>query len=173
MIEWRVIPGLEDYEVSGNGDVRRITPIQGGTVGKVLKPKANNQGYLCLILRMDREKKYALVHRLVAIAFISEQPGIGYEVAHNNGDCLRNHFLNLRWATGKENQADRIAHGTSNQGQRHGMSKLTDVQVVEIKARLVRERITQTALGAEYGISRTQISAIARGKEWKHLQEAA
>lgn len=42
--------------------------------------------------------------------------------------------------------------------------KLTDEQVTEIRSRLARERISQTRLAAEYGVSQALISQILRGK---------
>jgi hypothetical protein len=42
--------------------------------------------------------------------------------------------------------------------------KLTDEQVAEIRSRLAGERISQTRLAAEYGVSQALISQISRGK---------
>jgi len=47
-------------------------------------------------------------------------------------------------------------------GERHGMSKLTDAQVVEMKRRCQEEKATQTELAEVYGVSLTQIGRVLR-----------
>jgi hypothetical protein len=51
---------------------------------------------------------------------------------------------------------------------RHGNSKLTYAQVVEIKAAL-RAGVPQIQLVRKYNSSRNAISAIKTGKTWKHV----
>lgn len=53
-------------------------------------------------------------------------------------------------------------------GERHGMVKLTEAQVREIRDKL-RSGSTRSALAPEYGVSRTTISMIASGRNWKHI----
>jgi hypothetical protein len=55
-----------------------------------------------------------------------------------------------------------------NRGARHGMAKLTEAQVEEIRARYARGDIRQRDLGAEYGIGQQQVSRILRGDSWGH-----
>lgn len=57
-------------------------------------------------------KRYA-VHRLVAIAFISDPPSPVHQAAHGDGVPGHNAAANLRWATPSENQSDRRTHGTA------------------------------------------------------------
>lgn len=92
-----------------------------------------------------------------------------YDAAHNCGQghvgCLNpNH---LRWATPKENQADRVAHGTDMPGMKNVTSKLTDDQVREI--RRVGYSMHKDDLGAMYGVTGTCVWYVIEGYTWKHL----
>jgi hypothetical protein len=96
-------------------------------------------------------------------------PGPDWQAAHScgkgNRGCINpNH---LRWATCRENQADRIRHGTTNRGDRQGRSKLTMNDVAKIKA--IGSSISQQSIAELFGVCRATISAILRGKIWSHI----
>lgn len=103
------------------------------------------------------------VHRLVLRAFKGECPD-GMEGCHNDGDPGNNHIDNLRWDTPANNHADKIAHGTTNRGERCGTAKLTLEQVRAIRkdTRLCR------IIAAELGVRATAISRIRAGTRWQH-----
>lgn len=74
----------------------------------------------------------------------------------------------LRWASQKENLADRIEHGTMTRGTRQGHSKLTEQDVVAIRA------LSVGGLGAKniakrYGVRWENIRAIIRRDTWAWL----
>ncbi len=54
-------------------------------------------------------------------------------------------------------------------GGQHGRAKLTEEQVREIRRRYVQGRISQEALGKEYGVHQTQIGQIVRREKWADL----
>jgi ribosome-binding protein aMBF1 (putative translation factor) len=57
-------------------------------------------------------------------------------------------------------------------GSRHGLAKLNEHQVAEIRARYrARESngVTQAQLAAEYNVCPALISNIVTGKHWKHV----
>ena len=84
------------YEVSNLGRVRNAH------TGQIMKFRLNRCGYLTLDLYYKGERKYKLVHRLVATAFV---PGWreGLEVNHKNGVKTDNRAENLEWVTQSEN----------------------------------------------------------------------
>lgn len=86
---WKEIPGLERYEVSNLGRVRRG--------GKIHKLTLDSTGYL----KAHIGERPRLVHRLVAEAFIGESGG--KQVDHIDGDKTNNAVENLRWVTPSEN----------------------------------------------------------------------
>ena len=99
MEEWRMVVGYEGlYEVSNFGNVR--------SKRKILK-QTNYNGYQCVCLSKESNRKIHKVHRLVAIAFIPNEEN-KREVNHIDEDKTNNHVSNLEWVTPKEN----INHGT-------------------------------------------------------------
>lgn len=108
-IEWRKIEGFENYSVSSAGAVRND-----GT-GLILKPANNSKGHLQVRLCKNGKPKSLLVHRLVALHFITN-PGNKKCVDHINGDKTNNKIENLRWATVSENAANSKIQSTNTSG---------------------------------------------------------
>lgn len=102
--QWLPVVGLERlYEISDCGRIRRIH-YKGKPVKMELRPHAHKKGYLVVGLR-DYEKrirKWFLIHRLIAIAFIPN-PENKCDVNHKNGVKTDNRLENLEWATRREN----------------------------------------------------------------------
>jgi len=170
-IEWRTIPGFDDYEVSEDGRVRRSAGARKYRNGKELKFEAHEKGYLRLQLKQGDKRKHVFVHCLVAIAFIGPKPSPFHEVAHNDGERHHNHFSNLRWATKVENEADKFIHGTDARGSRNGRAKLTAEDVVDILARRHAGE-ARKSVAAHYGVTGPMIGHITSGRNWKHLEAA-
>ena len=112
MEQWRPISGYESfYEVSDRGRVRSVDRIvrsssrNGGfrrRPSKILCQNRKRNGYLTVDLCKDGKIKTTLVHRLVADAFCSRDPGAD-QVNHKNLNKADNRADNLEWCTGKEN----------------------------------------------------------------------
>lgn len=58
-------------------------------------------------------------------------------------------------------------------GERAGSSRLTAIQVHEIRTRYATGLEPQTSLAEAFGVSQTLISSIVRGKTWRHLLDAS
>ncbi len=102
---WKPISGLEDhYRVSNLG---RVLSMHSG----VLRPQANNHGYLYVYLRFGgRGKSY--IHRLVAEAFIpNSDPDVNTVVNHIDFNPKNNRADNLEWTTDKGNVHHSIRAG--------------------------------------------------------------
>ena len=134
MVEiWRAIPGYDRYEVSNLGRVRSwikrgmrrpghrsddpalINPVLSGGKTPYLRVYLSDPN--CVSSR-----KWAYVHHLVLLAFVGPRPK-GMHIRHLDGNPHRNELSNLKYGTVSENQLDRRVHGTSNAGERNGMSK--------------------------------------------------
>lgn len=77
-------------------------------------------------------------------------------------DCCRPEHLLA--GTQAQNMADMVARGRSLRGERHNQAKLTEEQVQAIREG--HGPLREDALA--YGVSRTTVSRIRRGKSWSH-----
>lgn len=172
---WKDVVGHVGYQVSSEGRVRSIDRViydKNGLAkkrkGVVLRPCYHSESHPYPYVQLGRGKgNMRAVHRLVAEAFLGEPPA-GTEVCHNDGNPENCRMSNLRYGTPKENQADRFAHKTAAIGEKHGMSRLDEEKVIEIKALLAAGHY-QAELAKKYGVSQSQISMIKNGKRWSHL----
>jgi len=165
--DWKQIEFAPEYEVSTYGQVRRIVDSRRYKAGYVLVPKQHRRGYLCYGLVAHGKPITILAHRLVALTFLGN-PGVGYEVAHNDGTRTNNRLDNLRWATPSENQLDRFKHGTGSDGENQTNHKLTADQVKEIRSAWDAGS-RNGELSKAYGISPAQINRIVNGQRWARV----
>jgi hypothetical protein len=166
MIEWRPVPSNDLYEASDTGVIRRD--------GRLLKPRTNRTGYLCVGVWRDGKRSTRQVHALVAEAFYGIRPP-GLQVGHANGFKRDNRACNLRYITPKQNIAESIRDGTHPRGEWHWCAKMTDAQVLEAR-RIHRPRTRATgirALAHRYGVSNTTMEYALNGKSWAHLPSIA
>jgi hypothetical protein len=64
---------------------------------------------------------------------------------------------------------DMWAKDRSVYGERSATAKVTEQQVIEMRARYAAGGILLRELGAEYGISGSQVGLIVRRKSWAHI----
>lgn len=99
----------------------------------------------------------------------------GLHVCHrcDNPPCVNPAHLFL--GSRRENMQDMVRKGRHRAsfprliGADHSQAKLTDAQVLEMRARYSRGGITQAELAAEYGVSSTHVSGILTRRFWPHL----
>ena len=80
------------YSIDENGNVRR------NQTGKILKDYVNNKGYRYIDLRIEGRTKRYLVHRLVALTFISNEENYPC-VNHKDCNPLNCAVDNLEWCS--------------------------------------------------------------------------
>ena len=109
-----------------------------------------------IVLNVDGKKKYPLVHRLVARAFIPN-PNNKPEVNHKNGNKLDNRIENLEWVSRKENHI----HCRDNLCPRY-------CKINKELATLIRQEVnlSHREIGLKYGLKHTQIGYILQNKRW-------
>lgn len=148
---------IEDYVVSKNGTVTNKH------TGNVVKPQKNGKGYL----RVSIGGKLQFVHRLVATAYV-QNPENKPCVNHKDGDKTNNCAENLEWVTNHENSIHASESGLLKKEQRHPFAKLTRQQVSFIKA---HDEISSGELAKLFGVTRSTINAIRKGKTWKTVEK--
>jgi len=168
MENWKALDEFQgNYEVSDLGRIRRVVYLNG-----VLSHKDGN-GYLRVALKRVGSKNNALVpiHRLVLSAFVEpiKDARVGN---HKNGIKTDNRLENLEIITHRQDRlhAFRELGQQKMQGSKHGRSKLTEEQVLEIR-RLgeKREWGIGSKLAKQFGVGPQIISFILNRKNWKHI----
>ena len=81
--------------------------------------------------------------------------------------CVRPDHLYV--ATSRENTLDAMRDGLCPIGEKHGMAKLTESQVKEIRLMFESGDITKAKLSRTYGVSEMQITRIIKRQTWRHL----
>lgn len=179
-VTWRLIPGEEGYEASSLGEVRSLDSEEKvlnrwGTIttrlrrGRILKSWVNSKGYHYLSLGAKNRKE---LHYWVATAFLGPRPK-GLQVNHKDGDKSNNCPDNLEWVTRSVNVQHAFDNNLNQSGSKHGISKLTEKQVCEIKKTLVgktkRKKPYYSDIAAVFGVDRKTIEAIAKNKNWRRV----
>jgi len=169
--EWRTIKDFPDYAVSNQGRVKRITGNRYSKAGRLLKPFANEKGYLMVGLMLNKIKKTRKVHLLVAGEFMEPCPP-GMECNHVNGNKEKNRQGNLEWITHKKNVQNAWEMGLCPvlRGEKNGHAMLTDDSVRDIKRLLAAGIKPQTEIAISYCVHPTTINAIKKGRNWAHIE---
>lgn len=181
-VVWKPVLGYEDYyEISNEGEVRSlnrtvITTNRNSYLrkGKVMSKIQDKFGYLSVGLTLNSKTKLIKIHRLVALAFISN-PENKLTVNHKDGNKLNNNVDNLEWSTYSENSKHAFDNGLNNildrryseTKENNPNSKLTQEQVKEIRNKYVPYTCSAKKLANEYGVSQSCIEHILNNRSWK------
>ena len=164
---WRIIPGLESYEVSSLGRIRYAKTQR-------IRKLFSYRGYQ--IINITGQNFF--VHRLVALAFIGEP--IDETINHKNFNRSDNRPENLEYLSRLDNikysrnlgRYPAITNPSGfngyacRKGVNHSRAKLDDGDVLAI-----RNSDEQTViLAARYGVTKTHIRNILKRRAWPHLK---
>jgi len=173
---WLDIKGYEGhYQVSSFGRVKSLARViecrKNVFVNKKEKFLSDwdcGKGYRKVKLSKDGIEKSIRVHRLVADTFLSN-PDAKLEVNHINGIKNDNRVENLDWCTSSENTIHALNNKLkiSQKGSEHGMSKLTEKDVLEI--RKIGRNKTLKEVSEIYKVDMSLISLVLLNKIWKHI----
>lgn len=112
--------------------------------------------------------KHIGAHRFVFWITTGIWPGDLY-VLHNcdNPLCIRPSHLWL--GTNRDNMHDSAVKNRIAFGEGHGMHKLTEAMVCEIRARYAAGDISTTQLAKDYPVRQETIAHVIRRKTWKRV----
>jgi len=167
--EWRPVNDYDGrYEVSDLGRVRSTRGLHGA---QILSGSPKGSRYWRVTLTDDDGRQHTpAIHVLVLTAFRGPRPR-GMQGCHNDDNRDHNWLSNLRWDTPSANNLDRVRHGGHDPrpGEASNLSKLTELQVREIRARHAAGGTSYLTLAREYGVSRANIGLIVLRKTWNHI----
>ena len=176
---WRAIAGYEgDYEVSDFGRVRSLDRMVDGprvqrkSKGRVISMNFSRK-YKKVGLHQKGLQKQFFVHRLVAVAFLGPCP-TGKQVNHKDGCKSNNRPSNLEYVTPLENIQHACLTGLSKTqiGEENINDKLTEENVLDIRATYAAGGVTQQKLADNFGVGHVNISNIVHRRSWAHLPPA-
>lgn len=130
----------------------------------LLWPYGKSSGYGTLYI----DGKQVHAHRLACEILHGPAPAARPHAAHKCGNRACVNPTHLRWATVKENMADKLIHGTAQRGERHGMVKLAADDVRVIRARLATGEFARM-IAKDFNVSPSTIHMIKGGYTWQHL----
>lgn len=161
---WRPVIHAEwaqlGYEVSSFGRVRH------GAF--VMKLRVMPKGYIGVRFCNKGRRKYFLVHRLVAEAFVGIIPP-KMEVNHIKPDKAENLFSNLEIVTSLKNKAHAKLLGLMCFGSRHGRAKLSEADVAEARRKYKAGGFSFNSLARIYGVAKATMKDALKGKTWSHV----
>ncbi len=130
-------------------------------------PYGKSDGYA--VLAIPGRSKW--LTKLICEDVYGAPPTSLHEGAHSCGNgnkaCVARRHLS--WKTHAANMGDSVIHGTSNRGERSGLSKLTEDDVRAIR-KIGRRR--NKAIAAEFDISVNYVSKILDRSRWGWLSDA-
>lgn len=123
----------------------------------------------CATIRMSTGENKRSVYPIICRLAHGEPPTSKHVSAHSCGNghkgCVNP--KHIRWATQKENMADRDRHGRTARGESVGRVKLSEDKVKEIVS--TGYSIPVKELAERYGVTRATIRNVLGRKTWKHL----
>ena len=111
------------------------------------------------------EGKKWLAHRLMYLHCYGELIK-GLDICHIcRSKCVNPDHLEQK-SKSENNGDDKIRDGTLQRGEKNGLSKLTNEEVLDIRSRTNQ---TQRSIAHEFDVSQTIINFILKGNTWKHI----
>lgn len=173
-MKWKPIPGFEGlYEISDEGHVVRISTHGRNpkSIRRPVRPHKKPEGYLAIDIQRDQIRLRSYVHRVVWEAFRGPIPS-GLEINHRDGNRLNNRLDNLELVTRSANMLHSFQQLSPSlnrvRGTAHHKAKLTPADVENILS-LNRTGTSQREIARLYGVSKTAIGFILKGRNWKHV----
>lgn len=133
----------------------------------------------CLIWPFDRNAKgygrhhtggkRVAAHRIACEMRNGPPPTAKHSAAHS---CGKGHLgcvnpKHIRWATPKENHADKQIHGTIARGEKNGNAVMSEATAKKVKSMI--GTMVQREIAERLGITRSSVRDIKIGKTWGWL----
>lgn len=175
--DWKAVNRWRDYyAVSRAGLLKRTKEGRSTFVGRIVRGRPNDDGYVCVSLCRPGVQHHTKIHILVAEAFLGPRPTHRHEVNHKNGIKHDNRVENLEWVTPRENSQHARENGLwrPKRGEQNGRAKLTKEMVRWIRKQAANgvrhsDIAHELELRFHVQVSRVRIGRIVRRLAWTHL----
>lgn len=161
------------YDVSNYGYVvsiariRRYTNRVANTPAKIMKATLNNRGYGQITFVDESGSSRLPLHRVIATLFVyNPEPEIRTYVNHIDGIKNNNRADNLEWVTFAQNMRHAAETGLIADKDAHGMAKLNNINVDEIK-HLIYNGFSDIEIAPLFSVTPSCIYQIRVGNNWK------
>lgn len=155
---WKPCDGFEGF-VSNLGSLKKPS-------GRLVKHRADKDGYRIGELKRDGRWVTIKVHRIVAIAFIGRPTDSRNQINHKNGDKADNRVENLEWASVSENLTHKCRVLKKCSGENQYQAKFTDAAVADIRLRFNKKEIGVDEIVAEHCISVATARRLVAGESY-------
>ena len=165
---WKDIPNYEGlYQASNLGNIKSLNYNKKG-ISKNLKQQFYFNKYKAVTLFKNKKKKVFLVHRLIALTFITNNENKPF-VNHLDGNKLNNKAENLEWVTNSENQIHAHKMGLNFSPSKNKFGEDNHLSKSVIKYNLKNEVIKKYGgireAERDTGIKKTCIINCCKGKQ--------
>jgi hypothetical protein len=166
---WKDIAGYEGtYQVSNMGRVRSLDRIikcanrdDMRKKGQIIRPYVDRNGYLLVLLTVQKVKTHLEVHRAVMNAFVGPLPP-GHHTHHINDNRTDNRLENMVYLTKS------VHTSVTHRGENARCARLKEPQVLEIK-KLLAAGVHFLDIAPLFGVHGNTIQDIKHNRTWKHL----
>ena len=174
LIKYCIDSGYVTTNISGNVYRHRVGSGKVGVTVATKKPikcgYLNKNGYIRHNISINSHKSYFFGHHIVWINFNGFIPE-GLQVNHKDGNKSNNKLSNLELVTYKENAEHAVNNGLYITGEAHHKTKLTYVQVKEIRSKYIKNKkgYNTISLAKEYGVCRSTMWSVVNNVTWKDV----
>lgn len=156
-----------NYQIHKNGKVSTTNFNNTGKPG-YRATSVNQHGYAYVAIHHKGEVHNALIHRLVALAFIPKIKGKPF-VNHIDGNKLNNKIENLEWVTAEENIQHAYRTGLIKVGDESVLSKYDEKIIRKICNEFVKNKLSMVEISQKYNVSYNLVYDLKRHKIWHHI----
>ena len=160
-----------DYIASSDGHVFSTKNIGRGKYHQEITQRENQDGYMCITVGKNNNRRTERVHRIVAKAFIPNPDNLP-EVDHIDNNKKNNDVSNLQWISGFDNKSKIPFHtrSHSHSGELNGRAILSKQDVINIR-NLFASGVSQYQIAKQYKCGWSTIHNIVTGNTWKGIAD--
>ena len=159
----RPIPNAPGYLCGQDGSV---WSVKSGVLRQMRTFVRDRTGHYGVNLMVGGRMRMCSVHRLIALAWVGEPPSDAHVVMHLDDNPAHNAASNLAYGLPRDNSAQMVARGRQASGERCARSKLTGLQVRDIRERVAKGE-SQKGIARIYGVSPTTVTDIKLQRIWR------